>query len=165
MRTSRQRRKRQCKRFFGHNRRCHSFAEKSNSISPRGIQNGVPLSFAQQRLWFLAQFERGSQAYHIAGGLRLRGDLDQQTLRRALAQIVARHEAFRTTFSQVNGHPIQVIGSPENGFHLEEEDLRQAADAADELRRLAEREATAPFDLERGPLIRGRQTTGFAGGV
>ena len=113
-------------------------------------------SFAQQRLWFLAQFEGASQAYHMPGSLRLSGDLDRQALRRALNQIVARHEAIRTTFSQVDGRPTQVIGPAENGFQLEEDDLRQAEDAAGELRRMAEREARQPFDLERGPLIRGR---------
>src|SRR5262245_29549016 len=74
--------------------------EKINSISPQDHPNGVPLSFAQQRLWFLSQFEEASRAYHISGGLRLTGDLDRDALRRALDQIVARHEVLRTTFSQ-----------------------------------------------------------------
>ncbi len=121
---------------------------------PRDVP--LPLSFAQQRLWFLAQFEGASQAYHITGGVKLTGVLDRQALRRALNEIVARHETLRTTFSQTKGGPIQVIGPPEIGFQLEEPDLRRAAVPTDELRRLAEREASAPFDLERGPLIRGR---------
>src|SRR5262245_47554911 len=58
----------------------------------------LELSYAQQRLWFLAQLEGASEAYHIPGGLRLRGDLDRRALRRALDRIVSRHEALRTTF-------------------------------------------------------------------
>jgi amino acid adenylation domain-containing protein len=118
--------------------------------------NKLELSFAQQWLWFLAQLDKASRVYHIVVGLRLTGDLDRPALRRALDQIVARHEALRTTFSQIDGRPIQVIGSAENGFHLLEHDLRQETDAESELRRLAELEAREPFDLERGPLIRGR---------
>src|SRR5262249_17430334 len=65
----------------------------------------LPLSFAQQRLWFLAQMEGVSQAYHISGGLRLFGDLDRDALRRALNRILVRHEALRTTFIQIDGEP------------------------------------------------------------
>ena len=116
----------------------------------------LELSYAQQRLWFLAQLEGASQAYHIAGGLRLRGALDREALRRALDRIVMRHEALRTTFRQVDGHPAQVIGPADGGFQLREHDLRGEADAGRELERLAEQEAREAFDLERGPLIRGR---------
>jgi amino acid adenylation domain-containing protein len=120
-------------------------------------RNGqLELSYAQQRLWFLDQFRRASQAYRVAGGLRLTGDLDRRALRRALDQIVARHEALRTTFSQIEGHPIQIIGPAEKGFQLQEHDLREVSDATRELGRLADREATEPFDLEIGPLIRGQ---------
>jgi syringomycin synthetase protein SyrE len=115
----------------------------------------LELSYAQRRLWFLAQFEGASEAYHVAGGLRLRGQLDREALRRALDRIVARHEALRTTFRQIDGHPIQVIGSAEKGFQLREHDLRGEADAEGELERLVEQEAREAFDLERGPLIRG----------
>src|SRR5262249_9090400 len=113
------------------------------------------LSFAQQRLWFLAQFEGASEAYHAARGLRLKGGLDRTVLRRALDRIVARHEALRTTFSQIDGRPVQVIGPAENGFHLQEHDLRHQADAQAELSRLAAREIAQPLNLEDGPLIRG----------
>jgi amino acid adenylation domain-containing protein len=130
--------------------------ETFNSISPQDKRSGLPLSFAQQRLWFLTQFEGASEAYHIAGGLRLTGDMDRSALRRALDQIVARHEALRTTFTQIDGQPIQIIGSVEKGFHLQEHDLSQSGDAEGELARLAQMEAMEPFDLEQGPLIRGR---------
>ena len=74
----------------------------------------LPLSFAQQRLWFLAQMEGGSEAYHIPFGLRLRGVLDHLALRGALDRIVARHEALRTTFVSVDGEPQQKISSIAN---------------------------------------------------
>jgi amino acid adenylation domain-containing protein len=125
-------------------------------IIPIDRDRPLELSFAQQRLWFVAQFEGASEAYHVAGGLRLKGELDRAALRRALDRIVARHEALRTTFSQIDGRPAQIIGPAENGFALQEHDLRHSADAAAELHWLAAREAMQPFDLEHGPLIRGR---------
>src|ERR1700728_3261088 len=67
----------------------------------------LPLSFAQQRLWFLAQMEGVSEAYHIPFGLRLKGDLDRAALRRALNRMVVRHEALRTTFVLVDEEPGQ----------------------------------------------------------
>jgi syringomycin synthetase protein SyrE len=67
----------------------------------------LPLSFAQQRLWFLAQMEEVSEAYHISFGLRLRGELDHHALRDALDRIVGRHEVLRTTFAFVDEQPVQ----------------------------------------------------------
>ena len=69
------------------------------AIGPASRAGPLPLSFAQQRLWFLAQLERVSQAYHIPLGLRLQGDLDRAAMKRALDRLVARHEALRTTFA------------------------------------------------------------------
>src|SRR5262249_12039475 len=69
-------------------------------ITPIDRNGPLEVSFAQQRLWFLAQFEGVSEAYHIAGGLRLVGELDRAALRRALDRVVERHETLRTTFSQ-----------------------------------------------------------------
>jgi amino acid adenylation domain-containing protein len=117
----------------------------------------IPLSFAQQRLWFLEQLGGMGAAYHVPMSLRLRGELDRGALARSLDRIVARHEALRTTFSAVDGEPVQRIGrAEESGFRLVEHDLRASADAENELRRLVADEASAPFDLERGPLVRGR---------
>ncbi|HEY2362259.1 MAG TPA: amino acid adenylation domain-containing protein, partial [Candidatus Angelobacter sp.] len=117
----------------------------------------LPLSFAQQRLWFLAQMEGVSQAYHMYMGWRLKGSLDRAALRKALDRIVARHEALRTTFAMVNEEPVQRILSLEDSrFHLVEHDVRGRSDAREELTRLAAEEAEAGFDLEAGPLIRGR---------
>ena len=113
----------------------------------------LPLSFAQQRLWFLAQMEGVSEAYHIPGGLRLRGSLDRNALRRALDRILVRHEALRTTFTLVDGEPVQCIAPVEESHFLL---LEQVVGEQAELERLVTEEATAPFDLERGPLVRGR---------
>jgi amino acid adenylation domain-containing protein len=117
----------------------------------------LPLSFAQQRLWFLAQMEGVSETYHMPFGLRLKGKLDSTALRRALDRILARHEALRTTFLVIGGDPVQRIASPEDShFPLIEHDLRQEKNAATELDLLIELEVGARFDFEAGPLIRGR---------
>src|ERR1700731_1878655 len=101
--------------------------------------------------------EGGSEAYHIPFGLHLRGELNRAALRRALDRIVARHEALRTTFVSVNGEAFQRIASVGGShFHLVEHDLREHIDAGSELKRLASEEARSSFDLEAGPLIRGR---------
>ena len=128
------------------------------AIVPAERDGPLPLSFAQQRLWFLAQFEGASAAYHIPGGVRLKGTLDRGALRRALDRIVGRHEGLRTSFAMAGGQPVQRIADADSGFVLAEHDLRSLSetDAAAELGRLAAEEAPAPFDLERGPLIRGR---------
>ena len=98
-----------------------------------GRDEPLPLSFAQQRLWFLAQMEGVSRAYHIPLGLRLTGELDTGALRRALDRLVARHEALRTTFNHVDGQPVQRIAAETSGFDLQEHDLRQHSDAEGEL--------------------------------
>ena len=126
------------------------------AIKAAARDGAAPLSFAQQRLWFLAQFEGMSAAYHIPGGLRLKGALDRRVLIRALDRIVARHEALRTTFVVIDGDAAQRIAAADIGFALAEHDLCGVADGEAELRRLAAEEAAAPFDLEQGPLIRGR---------
>ncbi|MCI0998302.1 condensation domain-containing protein, partial [Pseudomonas corrugata] len=117
----------------------------------------LPLSFAQQRLWFLAQMEGASSAYHMPAGLRLRGTLDHVALQRALDRIVARHEALRTTFVQAQGEePWQCIAAADSGFALLQHDFSERIDAETEVHALAAREAVDAFDLEHGPLIRGR---------
>ncbi|HEU0076835.1 MAG TPA: AMP-binding protein, partial [Longimicrobiaceae bacterium] len=126
-------------------------------IEPADRTQRLPLSFAQQRLWFLEHLGDTGGAYRIGRRLRFRGELDRAALVRALDRIVARHEALRTTFELVQGEPAQRIHpAAESRFHLLEHDLRASADARSELRRLIAEEAGAPFDLERGPLIRGR---------
>ncbi|MEY2930718.1 MAG: hypothetical protein RL033_1467, partial [Pseudomonadota bacterium] len=117
----------------------------------------LPLSFAQQRLWFLAQLDaRAGAAYVIPGGVRLSGALDIPALQAALDRIVARHEALRTVFVTLDGSPVQRIAAPDVGFALEVLDLSGDPRAEFQLERMAAEEASAPFDLAHGPLIRGR---------
>ncbi|HEV2733489.1 MAG TPA: condensation domain-containing protein, partial [Longimicrobiaceae bacterium] len=126
-------------------------------IEPTDRSGPPALSYAQQRLWFLEQLGGMGSTYHVRRWLRLRGGLDRGALARALDRIVARHEALRTTFVVVDGEPRQRIApAEESGFALLEHDLGGHADPESELRRLMAEEAGAPFDLERGPLIRGR---------
>ena len=120
----------------------------------------VPLSWAQQRLWFLDQLDRAaSAAYHMPAALRLRGRLDRDALRAALDRIVARHESLRTRFrADDDGEPMQHVLRADIGFDLREHDLSAlAADARERaLAALAQEEASAPFDLADGAAIRGR---------
>ncbi|HEU0055422.1 MAG TPA: amino acid adenylation domain-containing protein, partial [Longimicrobium sp.] len=125
-------------------------------IEPAAREGRLPLSFAQQRLWFLEQLGDLGSTYHMRTRLRLRGELDHDALVRALDGLVARHEALRTTFAQVDGVPEQRIAPADSGFHLVEHDLGAESNAEAELGRLLAEEAGARFDLERGPLIRGR---------
>ena len=130
---------------------------ETTMIAPVDRSSAIPLSFAQQRLWFLEQLGGMGSAYHIPVRLRLRGALDRDALIRALDRIVARHEALRTTFPTVDGEPVQRIAPAEaSAFRLVEHDLHASADGEDALDRLMRDEAGAPFDLAQGPLIRGR---------
>ncbi|HKG15027.1 MAG TPA: amino acid adenylation domain-containing protein [Pyrinomonadaceae bacterium] len=131
-------------------------ASPADRISPRETRERLPLSFAQQRLWFLEQLEPGSPAYHIAGALRMLGRLDAAALRRSLNEIVRRHESLRTSFV-VKGRPEQVV-APDCHIALPVEDLSvlAAAEREAEMRRLSREEAQRPFDLSRSPLWRAR---------
>src|SRR5262249_47290108 len=119
----------------------------------------LPLSWAQQRLWFLDQLDHlAGAAYHIPSALRLSGELNRAALRASLDRIVARHENLRTSFVSVEGVPQQVIASAESRFALLEHVLRALA-ASEREAAVAERcavEAREPFDLSTGPLVRGR---------
>jgi amino acid adenylation domain-containing protein len=114
----------------------------------------LPLSFAQQRLWFLAQLEGVSGTYHMPVALRLRGKLDVEALKRSLDAIWARHEGLRSVFVAVEGEPRVELLPAETGLPLLEHDLRGVGDAEEKLQEWMMVEAQAPFDLQRGPLIR-----------
>ena len=115
----------------------------------------LPLSFAQERLWFIDRLEPGSAVYNIPMAWRLGGALDRAALERALGEIVRRHEALRTVFAEVDGSPVQVI-APFGGFALPVEDLSASSEADREaaVRQRAGEEARRPFDLAAGPLFR-----------
>ncbi|MCF5428950.1 amino acid adenylation domain-containing protein, partial [Pseudomonas syringae] len=126
-------------------------------IVPVARDQAWPLSFGQQRLWFLAKMEGASAAYHMPVGLGLRGELDRAAMQRALERIVARHEGLRTTFIQGDDEqPLQRISPADAGFNLQLHDLQGLVDAKEKLQALASEESLQGFDLEQGPLIRGR---------
>jgi acyl carrier protein len=118
-------------------------------------EQSLPLSFAQQRLWFLDQLEPASAFYNIPAALRLEGKLNSEALLHSLEEIVRRHEALRTIFPNRDGEPVQVISEAET---LEIDRIDLSGLAADErkakARELATAEAQTPFDLNRGPLLR-----------
>jgi amino acid adenylation domain-containing protein len=117
--------------------------------------SALPLSFAQQRLWFMDQLEPGSATYNMPYALRLRGCLDPAALERSLTAIMRRHETLRTVFATAHGEPVQVIRDPAPAA-LPVADLRSlpAGSREVEVIRLASEEAARPFDLARGPLLR-----------
>jgi len=110
----------------------------------------LPLSFAQQRLWFFSRLESGSTAYNIGGLLRFDGDLDLHSLRHGLDQVYARHAALRTVFREHDGLAQQAV-LPVGPMPLEIIDL---AGQADQLEALARDFIEANYDLSRGPLVR-----------
>jgi amino acid adenylation domain-containing protein len=116
-----------------------------------------PLSFAQQRLWFIDRLDPGAPTYNLSDALLLEGRLDVPALERTLGAIVRRHEALRTVFDVVEGEAVQWVAPlPGGRFPLAITDLSALdAERADaEARRLAEAEAASPFDVPHGPHLR-----------
>jgi amino acid adenylation domain-containing protein len=125
-------------------------------IAPRcTCKNAAPLSFAQQRLWFLDQLQPNSPLYNIPTAVRLRGRLDVQAVQRAVTAIIARHEVLRTHFASVEGEAYQVIAEPAV-VEVPVKDLTHwpKAELEGELQRLLAEEARRPFDLACGPMLR-----------
>ncbi len=119
---------------------------------PRTPGEAPALSFAQARLWFLDRLSPGDPAYNLPTALRLRGELDPGALARALAALARRHEALRTTFDERDGAPVARVHDEDFAPPLREIDLRAAGESA--LAAFAEAEASRPFDLHAGPLLR-----------
>lgn len=124
------------------------------TIPTRSGSEPLPLSFAQQRLWFLAQLEPESSAYHLPLAFHIQGPLDDRALEQSLAEIVRRHEVLRTTYPAIEGQPVQVIAPA--AFCLPRVDLQHLppAEAEAETQRLFTLEMQHHFDLSRGPLWR-----------
>ncbi len=128
---------------------------RTPAITPRQERSAAPLSFAQQRLWFIDQLEPDSALYNIPLALRLTGELNLTALAQTFGEIVRRHEVLRTVFVSGDGEPLQVI-SDATDVELPLVDLSHlsADERETEARRLANQEAQRPFDLSIGPLFR-----------
>lgn len=121
-------------------------------------RNGhLPLSFAQQQMWFLYQLEQKNPAYHMFLAARLKGELQVELLSRSLNEILSRHEVLRTTFPDTNGQPTQII-LPPISLPLPIIDLQKlpSEQQEPEIKRLAHEEEITPFDLTNGPLLRSK---------
>ena len=124
-------------------------AETNPPIGP------APLSFAQQRMWFLDQLEPGSVAYNMPAALSLAGDLDLAALEKTLGEIVRRHDSLRTVFSSESGRPTQTILPPTAiVLPVVEVEGQSTAERWSRALDLAREESLRPFDLARGPLLR-----------
>jgi amino acid adenylation domain-containing protein/thioester reductase-like protein len=128
---------------------------EQKAIPRRPPQTPAPLSFAQQRIWFIDQLEPGSPAYNISGAFHLAGSLDRRALQAGFDAVIRRHEALRTTFADGGGSPVQII-QPELRAGLPVIDLTALPAGRREpaMRELARQEGRRPFDLARGPLLR-----------
>ena len=127
----------------------------SPPLTPLTFAKNVPLSYAQQRIWFLDQMNPGEAVYNMPFEMRLSGRLDKDALDRSVNKIVERHEALRTRFQLEEGTPVQLVTS-ELRIAVDQDDLRalplsQRESAAQQL---AEQEALRAFDLANGPLLR-----------
>ncbi|HLF29285.1 MAG TPA: amino acid adenylation domain-containing protein, partial [Anaerolineae bacterium] len=122
-------------------------------IAPVSRADPLPLSFAQQRMWFLYQLDPDSSFYNIPIAVRLNGPLDPALLEKGLNAVVSRHESLRTTFTLAAEQAVQVI-APELAIPLTIIDLRAAPAREHEAQQYLLREVTRPFDLATGPLLR-----------
>jgi amino acid adenylation domain-containing protein len=136
--------------------RCSTNGRQVLAIQPVSRDRELPLSFAQQRLWFLEQLEPGSFAYNFLEGFRLKGRLNVEALERSFNEVIRRHEALRTLFKTADGQPVPVI-IPSMTIKVLVVDLRKMVSDTErksEVQRLATEERQRPFDLARGPLLR-----------
>ena len=127
--------------------------ERMPEIGTVGRSQALPLSFAQQRVWFLDQLEPGSSAYNLPLAVRLTGKLEIEVLERSVREIVQRHEILRTVFDEQQGELVQVI-LPRGGSELIYEDLRGMREKEAQARLRVQQQAERPFDLRHGPLVR-----------
>ena len=121
----------------------------------KGSAETFPVSFAQQRLWFLSQLEPDNPSYNLPQILRLKGELNVDALEETINAIIARHESLRTTFREVDGEPVQIVSNVHQ-IKLGFTDLKglPETDREDEARRLAVAEVRRPFDLSRDHPLR-----------
>ena len=133
----------------------HQGAALPAPIGRRSSPGPLPLSYAQQRLWFLDQLMPGTTLFNLSTAYPITGEVDPAVLESSLNEIVRRHEVLRTTFRALNGEPYQLVASS-FWLNLRLADLRSkpASRRAEASIALASEEAQRPFDLARGPLLR-----------
>ncbi len=126
-------------------------------IQPVSRTQNLPLSFAQERLWFFDQLEPGNPFYNLCGALRLTGQLNAEALRHSIERIIDRHEVLRTAFAAVEGQPIQVVAAA-GDFQMPLIDLsdRSPSEREAEVEKLSAEEARSPFDLTQPNLLRAK---------
>ena len=122
---------------------------ESLPLKPTDRSGSLPLSFAQERLWFVNQLEPANSLYNITFALRIAGDLEPHPLRQAFTEVVRRHEVLRTRFTSQDGEPAQIVCAAEAP-----EFTVLTADSEEAARELIRREGARPFDLTQAPLIR-----------
>jgi amino acid adenylation domain-containing protein len=143
-------------------RRVEEALHLKHGVQPRPIERAarqadMPLSYAQQRLWFIDQLQPNSPVYNIPAAVRLQGRLNRAAFEQALDELVRRHEVLRTTFAMVNGQPVQRIAAGQPiALPLVDLSSLTETDRAAEAQRLAEEEAFEPFSLAQGPLLRAK---------
>ncbi len=131
-------------------------AERLRKGRPPRVRE-FPLSFSQQRLWFLEQLVPGSAAYNVPSAVRIEGPLDVEVWRRCCDEIVRRHESLRTTFAEVDGQPVQRVAETGQADFAVIDCAHLAGDDSErEAMRLAREEVRRPFVLAEGPLLRVR---------
>ncbi|HLG64306.1 MAG TPA: amino acid adenylation domain-containing protein [Ktedonosporobacter sp.] len=132
----------------------HMLKTELRPLQPYPREEYIPLSFAQQRLWFLDQWQSDNAVYHVPVALRLHGRLDVSALQQSLRTVIQRQEALRTTFSSHEGEPVQIIAPildpPILVINLAELPSHKQVEA----QQLVNTEARRPFNLEHGPLLR-----------
>ncbi|HFB67570.1 MAG TPA: non-ribosomal peptide synthetase, partial [Calditrichae bacterium] len=126
-------------------------------ITPAPRDGKIPLSFAQQRLWFLDKLDPGQSIYNMPFAVKLEGKLDVAVFRESVREVVQRHETLRTVFGETDGQPYQII-LPEIEVEIPEDDLSALPESEQEkaARRIFQEEANTPFNLAKGPLFRTR---------
>jgi amino acid adenylation domain-containing protein/FkbH-like protein len=134
----------------------HDLASEIPPVVPVPRDRNLPLSFAQQRLWFLDQLDPGNPLYNVPRAIRLTGNLNVQAMKRALNDLVARHEILRTSYQVVDDQPVQVI-APQLAFELPVLDLSRLdkRKREEEARRIVQEESAKGFNLASDPILRG----------
>ncbi|MGZ4165053.1 MAG: condensation domain-containing protein, partial [Tumebacillaceae bacterium] len=130
-----------------------STLHQASEIHPVARDGQLPLSFAQQRLWFMDQLEEDSALYNMPVVLRMTGQLDVSALEASVQELIARHEILRTTFAKQGGDMQQII-APRLQLPLARFDVTNHVDREQEAKRLIQEEIERPFELQKGPLLR-----------